>query len=216
MQTGFKCLRRFAGLAVLGLALQACALAAVGTEPAPVVYVLNTPDIVLDASGPDIPVQLVIDKPDAPAAIDTNRIVFQPSSNEIQYFADARWSDRAPKLVQLLLVDALDKSGKFDAVGRKGEGIRADYEVRSTLLNFSAGPQPEGDGSLARVQLSVKLLRRPDDMIIAGRRFEVTVDASGSGTLSIINSFDAATGALLNDASKWLYSEIEEDLTGRS
>ncbi len=199
------------GLSVAALAfgLQGCALATVGTDAAPDIYVLTTPDIDLGSERPPISLQVVIDEPYAPAALDSNRIVYQPSPNEIRYFAGARWSDRAPLMVQALLVDTLDRTGKFQAVGRRAAGMRSDFIVRMSIVTFAA----EKSGSSAEsvhVHFNAQLGRRFSDEIVAGRRFEAIAQPRSNNMLDIVNAFDDAMVVSLGDLSAWIYDEATQ------
>ncbi|MEQ9143845.1 MAG: ABC-type transport auxiliary lipoprotein family protein [Parvibaculaceae bacterium] len=199
--------KRLAGCAVLALGLQACALATVGSQAAPDIYVLTTPEIDFGTERPRLSTQLVVDEPYAPAALNSNRIVYQPSEHEIRYFADARWSDRAPQMLQVLLVDALDRSGQFQAVGRKSVGMRSDYLLRLSILTFAAEKSGEATEQV-RILINAQLVRRFSDTIEASRRFEALAKPGSSKMIDIVNAFDAGTSAVFNDLSVWLYDEV--------
>ncbi len=198
------------GLILLTFGLQACALATVGSEAAPDIYVLTTPDIDLGAERQALSVQLVVDEPYAPAALDSNRIVYQPSPNEIRYFANARWSDRAPQMVQALLVDALDQSGRFQAVGRRAAGMRSDFLVRMSIVTFAA-EENGGATESVRVLFNAQLVRRFSDEIVAGRRFEAVAQPTSNRMIDIVNAFDAATSVAIGDLSAWIYDEAAQN-----
>mgnify|MGYP003678144117 CR=1 FL=1 len=111
-----------AALASLG----GCALADVASGPPPSLYVLNAPAPDMPAALPIAASQIVVEAFSAPAAIDTSRIVFKPSANEIKYYAGARWSDRAPRMIASLLVETLSDTGRRRRRGRAGaHGSRA-------------------------------------------------------------------------------------------
>ena len=192
--------------AVLVVGLQACALAGVAIDAPPDIYVLTTPDSELGADRPRLSLLLVVDEPYAPAALDSNRIVYQPSPNEISYFSNARWSDRVPQMVQVLLIDMLDRSGKFQAVGRRAAGMRSDYLVRLSILTFGAEAGTT-DAETVRVALNVQLVRRFSDEIVAGRRFETVARIEGKGMINVVGAFDRAASVALGDIAVWIYDE---------
>lgn len=197
---------RLLACATLAMGLQACALAGVAIDAPPDIYVLTTPDSELGADRPRLSLLLVVDEPYAPAALDSNRIVYQPSPNEISYFANARWSDRVPQMVQVLLVDTLDRSGKFQAVGRRAAGMRSDYLVRLSILTFGAEADST-DAETVRVVLNAQLIRRFSDEIVAGRRFEAVAEPEGRGMINVIGAFDRAASVALGDIAVWIYDE---------
>lgn len=198
---------RFIGVALAAFTLQACALAAVGTNEAPDIYVLTTPPIDFGEDRPQVSTQLVVNAPEAPAALNSNRIVFQPSPNEIRYFSGARWADRVPDMVQVLLVDAMDKGGRFQAVGPRSSGIRSDYLLQISISRF--GVEREGsEMDDIRVQINSKLVRRFSDTVIASRRFESVKESSSTRTIDVVSAFDEASSEVLSQIALWAYDEI--------
>lgn len=198
---------RFIGIALTAIALQACALAAVGTNEAPDIYVLTAPIINFGPSRPQVSTQIVVDAPTAPAALNSNRIVFQPSPNEIRYFSGARWADRVPDMVQVLLVDAMDQGGRFQAVGPRSAGIRSDYLLQVSISRF--GVESEGsEMNDVRVQINSKLVRRFSDTVIASRRFESVKEPKSTRTIDVVSAFDEATSEVLSAIALWVYDEI--------
>jgi len=198
---------RIVSVCVTAVMLQACALATVGSNAAPDIYVLTTPMIEFGANRPQVSTQVVIDAPEAPAALNTNRIVYQPSANEIKYFSGARWADRVPDMVQVLLVDAMDQGARFQAVGPRSAGIRSDYLLQISISRF--GVEREGaEMDDIRVQLNAKLVRRFSDTVIASRRFESITEAEGSGIKDVIAAFDRTTSDVLSAIAIWSYDEI--------
>ncbi len=198
---------RFVTVGVAAIALQACALAAVGTNEAPDIYVLTAPSIDFGAARPQVSTQIVVDAPKAPAALNSNRIVFQPSPNEIRYFSGARWADRVPDMVQVLLVDAMDQGGRFQAVGPRSAGIRSDYLLQVSISRF--GVEREGaEMDDIRVQLNAKLVRRFSDTVIASRRFESVQESETGRMIDVVSAFDRAHATVLASIALWAYDEI--------
>jgi cholesterol transport system auxiliary component len=207
MRNSWASFGRIACVGISAIMLQACALATVGTNTAPDIYVLTAPAIEFGTSRPQVSTQIVIDAPEAPAALNSNRIVYQPSANEIKYFSGARWADRVPDMLQVLLVDAMDQGGRFQAVGPRSAGIRSDYLLQISISRF--GVESEGsEMDDIRVQLNAKLVRRFSDTVIASRRFESIKESSSAGTFDVVNAFDRATSDVLSAIAIWSYDEI--------
>lgn len=198
---------RLLGVLALAVSLQACALATVGSEAAPDIYVLTSPGIDFGTERERLPIQIVVDEPFAPAALDSNRIVYQPSPNEIRYFSNARWSDRAPQMLQTLLVDALDRAGMFKAVGRRSAGMRSDFLLRTSIVTFGA-EESGGETESVRILINAQLVRRFSDEIVAGRRFEAVAQPTSNRMIDIVNAFDNATSIAIGDLSVWVYDEV--------
>ena len=60
------------------------------------------------------------------------------SPTTIDYFANAAWSDRAPAMVQSLLIESFEQTGKIISVSRDLAVLRADYILMSELRRFEA------------------------------------------------------------------------------
>ena len=105
--------------------------------PAPNLYNL-TPKNTFPEDLPLVEQQVVVEEPLAAGGLDSNRIALRPSTTELKYFANARWTERAPKMVQTLLVESLENSGSLAAVGRQAIGLRSDYNIKTELREFQA------------------------------------------------------------------------------
>jgi cholesterol transport system auxiliary component len=175
-------------LAGLALAPAACSLLPAGSAP-PKLYTL-TPATKFPSGGSDVSWQLLIDEPSSAAALDTERIALSRSSVTVDYFADAAWTDRAPLLVEELLVQSFENSGRIAAVARQSLALRADYMLALDLRHFEAvygaGAAPD-----VHVQIAAKLVKAADRSIVASRRFDATAPAAANNMPAIVDAFNA-------------------------
>ena len=201
-----KCFRPAVVLAAAGL-LGACALADVAVGPPPSLYVLKAPAPGPARTASPVAAQIVVEDFVAPAAIDTTRIVFQPNENEIAYYANARWSDRAPRVISSLLVETLTGTGHFPAIIGPGSNVRMDYALVGDIRSFSARRDAEagqGQGTTkVRVAFYVRLLRARDRSIVAAREFSSEAAASGGGMANVVAAYDDALGTVLGEIADW-------------
>ncbi len=203
----FRRWRRIAGLVALTATLSACGFTLPGSGPAPDIYDLS-PKNSFDEDLPNIDLQLIVEEPSSARGIDSDRIALRPSSIEIKYFAGARWVDRAPRMVQILLVESFENTGKIVAVGRQSIGLRPDFSVKSELREFQA-EYFENDGlPNIHVRLNVKLIKMPEARIIASRTFDQTDPASGKDITAIVQSFDETLGKVLRRSVEWTMREV--------
>lgn len=186
-------------------ALSGCALANVASEPAPQLFMLTAahPNAAGAAVAPAA--NLLVDDFSATAAIDVPRIAFQPNPNEIKYYAGARWSDRAPQMIQSLMVETLENSGRFAFVAARGSEIRGDYLLKGDIRQFAA--EAKGEQTSVRVDFLVRLIRIDDRSILASRDFNVSVPVTGSGIASVVAAYDAALHQNLNEIMLWASAE---------
>lgn len=184
--------------------LAACALMSAGTGPAPRLFTLTAAHPA--ASDAEPAPQIEVDEFSAPAAIDTTRIVRQSGENEIAYYADARWADRAPRMIQSLMVETLENSGRFGAVSARGAGVRAAYELMGDIRQFATVPADDGRDRV-RVDIFARLVREDERTIVASKSFSASVPVSGSGMSPIVSAYDAALREVLDSIALWASAE---------
>ena len=121
------------GLMML-VAAAGCSVVDLPGEP-PELYNL-TPKTTFSKTLPTVDTQLIIEEPIAAGGLDTNRIALRPHATRLQFLADSRWTERAPKMMQTLLVESFENTGKIVAVGRQSIGLRSDYILKTELREF--------------------------------------------------------------------------------
>jgi len=190
-----RCLLAVATVAALMLA--GCGILPRVSEPVDL-YTL-TPKTSFGDTLPQVDWQLVVDKPSAPAGIESARLALSRSPYTLEYFARASWIDSAPAMVQRLLIESFESSGKIVGVGREAIGLRSDYILVSDLREFEA-VYDAGDGPPeALVRLNVKLVQMPERRIVASQTVESRSRASSTAIADIVVAFDEALGKVLKD-----------------
>ena len=147
--------------------------------------------------------QLVVDEPLASGGLNIDRIALRHSPTELKYFARARWTERAPRMVQTLMVESFENSGAIVAVGRKAIGLRSDYNLITELREFQAEYFESDDVPTVRVRLNAKLVKQPRRAIVASRTFESTIKSEGKAMRNVIRAFDQALGKVLRHTVEW-------------
>ena len=147
--------------------------------------------------------QLVVDEPLASGGLNIDRIALRHSPTELKYFARARWTERAPRMVQTLMVESFENSGAIVAVGRKAIGLRSDYNLITELREFQAEYFKSDGVPTVRVRLNAKLVKQPRRAIVASRTFESTIKSEGKAMRDVIRAFDQALGKVLRHTVEW-------------
>jgi cholesterol transport system auxiliary component len=188
-------------VAAAAVMLGSCSLPDLGSGPPPDLYVLS-PKSTFPDDIPPVTWQLVVDEPSTGKGIDTDRIAIAPSALEVKYLGGARWADRAPRLIQQLLIQSFENTGKIVSVGRQSIGLRSDFSLKTELREFQAEKTKEG-GTVVRVRLNLKLVRPSLGMIIASQSFESVKPAKSEDVADVVDAFDEAVGAVLKRAVVW-------------
>jgi len=122
---------------------------------------------------------------------------------EFNYFAGARWTERAPVLVQTLIIESFETSGKIVGVGRQSIGLRSDYNLKLELREFQAEYFDKSAPPAVRVRVNAKLVRQPRQQIIASKSFEFRRVAEEDSVRSIVRTFDSALGRAMKELVEW-------------
>ncbi|HUK60209.1 MAG TPA: ABC-type transport auxiliary lipoprotein family protein [Stellaceae bacterium] len=156
-------------------------------------------------AGPPIELQLAVDEPAAPASLDVDRIALTQSELRLDYFANAAWGDRAPAMIQSLIVASLTDAGRIRVVMRSTGELRPDATLAIDLQRFDAeyhgGGAPE-----VHVRLVCRLVH--DRNAVAVRTFSGTAQAGRNDTADIVAAFDAAMHDVLGALVPWTADEL--------
>jgi cholesterol transport system auxiliary component len=153
------------------------------------------------AAGGAHPWQIAVAGPEASSSLATDRIAIR-RGDEMDYYANAQWTDSAPQLLQSLLVQTLEKNGVIAATDVAG--IHSDFILQSELHTFEAR-YDHGDGApTIVVDVTLKLMAPRTAAIVATRQFHQEQVASANNVSAAVEAFDQATGALLEQVVAWL------------
>lgn len=213
---------RAALAAVAALALAGCA-AIPGTlagiaEPTSL-YILTPKSTFPEV--PQVTRQLVVEAPTAAAGINTDRIAVQPNPLSMEFFGGARWVDRAPLMVQTLLIETFENSRGIAAVGRSAVGLRADFTLVTDLREFQARVRPDDPQGPVEVlvRLNLKVVDSYDDRIVGSESFQQVARAASNDMLDVVAAFDEALGRAMRDSVIWslgVMSRLDDPRARRS
>jgi cholesterol transport system auxiliary component len=201
-----KAALRLAAGAVMAASLAACGLPGSDREP-PRLFVLS-PKSTYDPGLPKVEWQLAIDAPLAEAGLASSRIALRQSPLSIEYFARAAWTDTAPSMVQTLLVESFENTGKIVAVGRQSIALRGDYVLVTELREFQAEYNGKPNAPQVRVRLNSKLIRMPQRVIVANHTIESLQPAQNGSLESVVAAFDDALGKVLKRTVEWCLTAV--------
>jgi cholesterol transport system auxiliary component len=183
------------------------------SEP-PKLYVL-TPKSTYAPDLSKVDWQLTVDVPIAEAGLNTTRIALRRTPVTLEYYERANWIDTAPIMVQTLLVESFENSGRIVGVGRQSIAIRSDFALITDLREFQAeyhrGAVPE-----VRVRLTAKLIRMPERVIVGVTTVERLQKAAGTDLESVIAAFDTALGKTMKRIVEWALKTPPRRADGRA
>jgi cholesterol transport system auxiliary component len=185
----------------LALLLSGCSGLIGPSGPPPQIYVLE-PDLHGLSDVPEVSWQLAVGTPDASESLDATRIALHRGA-VMDYFADARWTDAVPLLIQAKLIEAFEKGGKIRAVAATSDAVRADYVLESTLRDFQANyDSPNGTPKIV-VDIVVRVVNAGRSDIVATHDFHQEAPAARNDIPSVVAAFNLASGAVLEEIASW-------------
>mgnify|MGYP005647656963 FL=1 len=195
---GFRTAFSRLGPIALLLVVAACVPKLPGSGKPPTLYEL-TPKSTFSADLPNADWQLVIEVPSAPSSLESNRIMVRETETKISFVKDAAWADRAPSLIQTLLVESFENSGRIIAVGRESVGLRSDFVLKTDLREFQIEQYGQRQ---VRVRVNVKLVQMPERLIVGSLNSDKVAPA-GTTLESAVTAFDVALGKVLKEIGEW-------------
>jgi cholesterol transport system auxiliary component len=198
------------GLLAAGLlvALAACAVVP-GLQEPPRLFTLTAADS-FPRRLPKVSEQLLIEAPVAAAGLDTARIALRTAPTNLDYFANVNWTDRAPAMIQNLLVESFERSRAISAVGRESAALRSDWILRPELRDLEAEypGDPTRTTPVIRVGVAVKLVAAQRRAIEASETFEAAVPAKDASFDAVIEAFDQALEQVLSASVTWTLERL--------
>ena len=192
-------LRLLAGLPAAGL-LAGC-VDLPGQDAPPRQFRL-TPKSTFDDDVPNVEWSLVVEEPDAQAALDTSRVALLRGGTEIEYYAASDWSARAPEMVQTLLLESFTNSGRIAVVANERSGLRSDFVLRTELREFQVDLS-DVDAPIANVRLNATMVQMPRRDVVGTESFGSDVGAASDGLDDVVLAMDEALGKAMKDLVGW-------------
>ncbi len=172
-----------------------------GTGPAavpPIIYDLTAPrvfpPITTTPSG-----QLSVAEPTAVLMFDTQKILVRPSGAEGPTFANARWSDNIPKLLQARIIQSFENANLLRSVARPTENLTASHQLLIDIRSFqlSLSPTPA-----AEVEFAAKILG-DNGRIADARIFRAAVAPAATDARGAAAALDEAFGKAAVELVAW-------------
>lgn len=167
--------RIFSRTALLaGLLLAGCTGLSAPQSSSPNIYVLDA-----RPSAPPATVKhdlvLAVNLPQARPGFETAQIAYLQQPHELNYFANSRWTGAPARMLQPLLLQALEQSAGFRAVVRTGSAIPADVRLDIELIRL----QHDFTTHPSRVQLTLQaqLIDVRGKHVLAVQQFDATENA---------------------------------------
>jgi cholesterol transport system auxiliary component len=151
---------------------------------------------------------IVVARPRASSALDTDRIAVVAAGSRFDYYAGARWAEAAPQMVQERLVAALAGTGQFGggvfaAPARVPAELLLDVELRR-FESVAAGADASSAAAapVVHVQLQASLVDTRRGQRVTSFLSEAAVPAAENRLQDVIAAYDDATARVVADVAQ--------------
>ncbi len=148
---------------------------------------------------------IAVARPRAATALDTDRIAVQSAGNRFEYYADARWAESAPQMLQQNLVSALAATAQFSggvmtAPARVPTELLLDLELRRfEVVTAGADAAASGAAPVVHVQVQASLVDSSRAARVTSFVSEANVPATENRLQAVVAAFDRANAQVVND-----------------
>ena len=150
--------------------------------------------------------QMLVEEPVAERALDTDRIAIYTGPHALQYFTGARWTDRAPRLLQDLIVETFENAGLQMSASRQSVSVRPTVSLISDLRDFEARVTSSGEGPVTPevvVRLSAKVIWLDGRQVLDGQMFEARQMAASDAVSDVVAAMNIATQQMVREIVIW-------------
>jgi cholesterol transport system auxiliary component len=150
---------------------------------------------------------LVVAVPTAAAGFDGPRMVYVQRAHELEFFARNEWVDAPARMLAPLLVRALERSGRFQAVAEARTAAAAGLRLESDLVRLQQEftVRPSRVRLTVRVQLSDVASRR----VLGAREFEAVEEALSDDPYGGVVAANRAVRRVLDDIVAYCVESTE-------
>jgi cholesterol transport system auxiliary component len=110
-------------------------------------------------------------------------------------------------MVQSLLVESFENTGKIAAIDRESMALRADYVLEPDLRDFTAIYGASGVPTV-RVRIGLKLVHLPEKQIVALRSVSADAPAQQNSVPAVVEAFDTALHQAIGDTVAWTLTSM--------
>lgn len=154
------------------------------------------------------PIELVIELPAVPGALDTDRILVRPDPLRAQYLPGARWTQDAPEVLRTLFIHGFEATGGLRLAGRRPLGSFADYRLSTEVVAFQIDATAQGVPPQAEMRVMARLVNERARSAPAARAFAARVPVTEAGTLGYVRALNTAAGQVLTQMTGWALGQM--------
>lgn len=159
---------------------------------------------------------LLINMPKANAGFDTRRMMYTRVPHQLEYFAKSEWVDTPARMLQPLLVSAIEKSADFKAVLPKYSTVKSDIRLESEIVQLiqifhskasssKVSTSKSSASKISQVQFTLRatLIDNATNTVIARQEFDELTEAKSDDPIGGVLAANQAVNTVLEKVSKF-------------
>jgi cholesterol transport system auxiliary component len=111
-------------------------------------------------------------------------------------------------MVQSLIVESLENTGRIEAVARDTLELRADALLMPDLRHFEAEYSGNADVPVVRVEFGCRLVKMPERNILAIKVFSATAPAARNDVPAVVDAFNQAFHDAMRQVGPWVAANL--------
>jgi len=139
---------------------------------------------------------LAISEPRTRPGFDTPQIAYVQQQHELNYFVTSRWADTPARMLEPLLVQAMEQTGSFRAVVQSPGAVPADVRLDTELIRL----QHDFVTRPSRVQLMLRaqLIDVRGQRVLAVKQFDESENAASDNAYGGVTAANRALQRILD------------------
>ncbi|MCP4181723.1 MAG: MCE family protein [Hyphomicrobiales bacterium] len=150
--------------------------------------------------------QLVIGEPTIVLSLNSDKVLQQVDDGSWVPFADARWSDNLPNLIQTKIMQSFENAGLIGAIIRPADALDPQFRLISDIRTFHF--QKTGS-PLVVFDLVAKIVDR-DGVIVSSRRFRLESPVATSNQQEVIRAFGSVFSSVVKELVNWSVNSLRK------
>jgi len=155
------------------------------------------------APAPKVTWSLALARPNAPGALDSERIALIQPGGIMDYYAGAQYPDPLPDLVESALLDAFTRTQALSGVSRAAEGLRSDYHIYTDIKDFEARYAVANGIPDAVVTMDVRLVASRGRAVAGNISVTRTVPATANSVPAVTEALSQALAGVVSEIVVW-------------
>lgn len=141
----------------------------------------------------------------APVKVSTvlasQRMMYRRTPHEVAYYTRSQWAAPPAGMLEPLIIDALEATGRFRAVVPQSLTVAADLRLELALMELHQ--DVASDPGSVHLGLRAQLLRLAPPRVLSTRQFDYTATVQANNAASGADAMNSLLDTLLRDVAKF-------------